>query len=101
MKSTIKTRWLKRLRSGDIRHNRGRMYDPKNNRYSALGVLCLVTGNMLNRDMSGRYPREDDKGIMSFVGLTPGQQKRIEEINQTSNDFSDVIRYISRNVKAR
>lgn len=100
MNSVIKMKWLNALRSGQ--YNKGNtVLRNKNNSYSPLGVLCEVTGNASNRNMGKSYPKLNSNGMLDrFVGLTPSMQKRITTMAQRSDNFNDVINYISRNVKA-
>ena len=96
---TTKTKWLNALRSNKYRKTTGAMR--RGGRYDALGVLCDVTGNTKNRRMTAAYPRVNKDGdVQSFMGLSPNIQQKISQLNDGSNDFDSVIRYISRNVKA-
>lgn len=97
---TTKTRWLNALRSNKYTKGTGKMRNK--NRYDAMGVLCDATGNSKNRNMSQSYPRLDKDGtIQEFMGLSPSTQERINSINDSTNDFREVIRYISRNLKVK
>lgn len=98
-KST-KTRWLKALRSNKYKKGTGCMR--RKGKYDAMGVLCEATGNSKNRKMTQTYPRMNKNGdAQYFLGLSPSTQDRIISINDSTNDFSEVIRYISRNLKVK
>lgn len=101
MNKNIKFKFLRALRSGNFSNNRGTTLVNKNG-YSALGVLCAITGQMATRDNSWRYPSMSSGQVNEFAGLTPYQQKKILEISRRdSSNFDQVARYISRNIKAR
>ena len=99
---TTKTRLLNALRSSKYAHTKGNMIDKKTKAYTVLGVLCEVTGNSKNRKMNRQFPRTDRQGnVLDFMGLSPSTQQRISMINDSCSDFSQVIRYISRNLKVK
>lgn len=100
----IKNKWLNALRSGTykVSLNGPLMRNNKNTTYNVLGVLCAVTGNTSNRDMNSRFPRINSEGDTdTFMGLSPSTQESIMHYcTSTAENANDVIRYISRNVKA-
>jgi hypothetical protein len=102
---TIKNKWLSALRSGDYRLKlNGPMKTnykrkTKKSAYTALGVLCAITGNENNRDMLMDYPRIGTDGAPNeFVGLSSSTQVSILKAAKTAKSASEVIRYISRNI---
>lgn len=42
MKEDIKNEWVKRLRSGDYEQAQSALFNPENNAYCCLGVLCEI-----------------------------------------------------------
>ena len=101
--SKIKNKWLSALRSGNYKLSLTGplMRNKKNASYNVLGVLCAITGNTRNRDMTSRFPRTTNDGNTdTFMGLAPSTQEAIlEYCMSTAQTPEDVIRYISRNVK--
>tara|TARA_R110002074_G_scaffold402324_1_gene607140 strand:- start:193707 stop:194000 length:294 start_codon:yes stop_codon:yes gene_type:complete len=96
----MKTKWLNALRSGKYQKNTGSMR--KGKAYDVLGVLCAITGNTKNRKMTSSYPRINKAGeVLEFMGISPSTQTTISNLNDSTDGFNDVIRYISRNVKAK
>lgn len=100
----IKNKWLNALRSGNynVSLTGPLMRNNKNTTYNVLGVLCAVTGNTSNRDMNSRFPRINSEGDTdTFMGLSASTQESIMQYCvRTAQSADDVIRYISRNVKA-
>ena len=97
---TTKTRWLNALRSDKYTKGNGNMH--KNGKYTAIGALCAATGNTKNRSMNNVFPRIDKDGtVLEFMGLSPSIQHRIKLMNDRNRDFTQVIRYISRNIKVK
>lgn len=104
MKKVIKQKWLKALRSGKYKQGNGKLRSKDN--YCCLGVLCIVTGNTKNRDMSQQYPIQDLMGYTNtpkeFCGLTNTQQVKLASLNDICNmSFKEIAAYISRNIKTK
>ena len=103
MNIRVRSAWLKAMRSGEYLHNNTNMKKKKGKGttcYSALGLLCKITGNENNRDMNSIYPRMDKNGnALEFAGITPSMQTRIATMDRMASSYDDVARYISKNLK--
>ncbi len=102
--------WVESLRSGDYKQGVEYLYNPNNNTYCCLGVLCKVyedtTGDTLPRRESGGFKAyeqhlEDFPKVREWVGLA-SYEGEINDIgtalttlndsgNCTFNDLADII----------
>lgn len=105
MNRKIKQKWLNALRSGNFQQGTGKLRDSNGN-YCCLGVLCEITGNGQNRDMSKSFPADKDpdgtdiNSVKPFMGLSVKMQEKLAEMNDYGDTFEEIASYISRNVKA-
>ena len=49
MPKALKKKWLAALRSGEYKQGQGLLYNPDNESYCCLGVLCAVTDGVIER----------------------------------------------------
>ena len=74
MRKSIKTKWIKALRSGQYKQGQGALY--RNGRYCCLGVLCRVMETRIKKD-SGML----SDAALEKAQLTDGQHNRLSDLN--------------------
>ena len=62
MKKRIKNRWIKALKSGEYVQGKDRLYNPEDNTYCCLGVLCKL------------YAKDKKKGLQKVINM-PGSDE--------------------------
>jgi hypothetical protein len=74
MNHKIKEQWVKALRSGEYSQGAGRLYDPEENSFCCLGVLCDLY--IKDHSMSTAWsfgPSVDEEAINAWEGYLPGE----------------------------
>jgi hypothetical protein len=100
MSKIIKEKWINALNSGEYKQTKRCLYDGDG--YCCLGVLCAITGNRNNRDMSEGFPKENANGdAKPFIGLTVKEQEDLAGMNDQGFNFKSIAEYISRNIKVK
>jgi hypothetical protein len=104
MNRTIKKKWINALRSGRFKQGNGCLRSGEG--HCCLGVLCEITGNGKNRDMTNSYPVDSDplganeSTVGNFMGLSVKTQFTLARLNDYGHTFEEIANYISKNVKA-
>lgn len=98
MNEVIKKKWIKALRSGKYKQGIEGLkidFEPNGVRYCCLGVLCEVTGNAQNRDMTGLgYPSKGN----DFCGLPWAKQQQLAALNDDGKTFEEIAKVIEETV---
>tara|TARA_R110002074_G_scaffold402324_1_gene607118 strand:- start:177476 stop:177784 length:309 start_codon:yes stop_codon:yes gene_type:complete len=99
MKKVTKEKWVAALESGTFKQGNGQLRH--RNKYCCLGVLCEITGNSKNRNMSDTFPKMNDSGTdnESFMGLSTRQQDKLAILNDTGTSFKDIAKHVKQYVR--
>jgi hypothetical protein len=91
MNQTVKTLWIDALRSGNYKQGVGCLYNPKENTYCSLGVLCHLHHIIIKNkgfDESGKYlercgvlPIE----VIKWAGLEGKHKSTWNDVDPTVN----------------
>ena len=94
MKSAVKAKWCKALKSGKYRQGEGALYE--NGRYCCLGVLRTLMPKEFQQDS-----KVDENGTLnskqlSWAGLHHSTQDNLAEMNDCGIKFKAIADYIEK-----
>lgn len=122
MDENLKNEWIIALRSGEFKQGRASLFNPNNNSYCCLGVLCKILGaTMYHEDCLDKSVLLKSTGeVLSGGGalLTQSFQRRIgltddvcskltykNDFMDSNNihrySFDDIANYIEENVETK
>lgn len=103
MKAEIKQRWVAALRSGDYKQGCGELYNPNEDTYCCLGVLCVVNGIQKDEIQFEEYPAPDvvaDLGLPDTYGTLPDSHgvywESLVDANDADVSFSEIADIIEK-----
>jgi hypothetical protein len=99
MDKELKTKWVTALKSGVFRKGEGMLHDPFTDAFCCLGVLQMLTDGKVSPIMDEYSEGEVEEELPTLdylrnVGLTKTLACELADINDRTDDFSEVIKVI-------
>lgn len=103
MNPELKAKWLAALRSNTYTQGRDQLYDPANNTYCCLGVLCEVAN--LKREEETYYHGNDEEmetlpeSFREEAGISSPAMNTLTELNDfAGKTFPELAKWIEENL---
>lgn len=101
MNKTLKSKWLKALRSGRYKQGKRRLFGKykEQNRYCCLGVLCKIQGVSIKTMKEHNKSTGDLPYVLTLSGWPVEDEiSNLVDMNDGGKNFKTIADYIERNL---